>query len=227
MKFPAAVFLVLAAAPAAADERRYTVTDFDRIRIDGPFRVEVTGGTAAKVAGIGTREALDRVAVDVEGRLLRIRTDRQNWKGAGSPGPVTLRVSVHQLRGLTLAGAARADVRGVKGLRFDLSLSGSGHANVEGIAADRLLVNLLGSGSATLSGQAKVLEASVAGTAALDAGALQAEAVKIASTSAGDVAANARRSANLSGGGSGDIHVSGKPACTVAAEGAGSVTCGD
>ncbi|WP_106640532.1 head GIN domain-containing protein [Allosphingosinicella vermicomposti] len=227
MKRLAVLFLSFISAPALADERRYTITDFDRIRIDGPYRVEVNAGSASTVTGTGARDALDRVAVDVEGRVLRIRTDKSSWKGSGNAGPVSLRITTRQLRGLILSGSGSAEVHGIKGLRFDLSLAGSGQAKIDNIAADRVVVTLTGAGGATLAGHAKLLEANLIGSSSLDAAALTAEDVKIASASAGNVTAAARRTATITGGGTGDIMVKGSAACTIRAEGAGAVSCGD
>jgi hypothetical protein len=47
MKYPVPftlLFLGLGAAPALANERSFTITQFDRIRIEGAFTVEVVTG---------------------------------------------------------------------------------------------------------------------------------------------------------------------------------------
>ncbi|MBM3929048.1 MAG: DUF2807 domain-containing protein, partial [Sphingomonadales bacterium] len=46
-----AIILLASAGPAHADERRYMLTDFDAVRIEGPYEVRVnTGGTPGAVA---------------------------------------------------------------------------------------------------------------------------------------------------------------------------------
>jgi hypothetical protein len=226
MKFAAAFLLFLLAMPASAAERRYTLTDFDRIQVDGPYRVTVAVGGTGGAVGIGDLAALDRVSVDAEGRTLRIRTVRSKWTGNGAAGPVEIRVTTRSLRALAVTGSALVAVTGAKGLRFDLSLSGSARVDLKNVAADRLVVGLIGAGSATIAGSAKLFEAAVQGSASLDAAALQAEDVQIASASAGTIQAAARRKASIVNHGSGDIIVGGTAACTVKSEGAGLVRCG-
>jgi len=46
MKLAIFAALVLLAAPAAATERTYSVTSFDRIRIDGPYQVSLKTNVA-------------------------------------------------------------------------------------------------------------------------------------------------------------------------------------
>jgi hypothetical protein len=72
----------LAAAPAAAAERTYSVTDFDRIQVEGPFEVVLATGLSSKVRASGSTEALDRLSIGVEGGTLRIRVNRSAWGGA-------------------------------------------------------------------------------------------------------------------------------------------------
>ncbi|WP_204314429.1 GIN domain-containing protein, partial [Klebsiella aerogenes] len=57
------------------------VTGFDRLRIDGPFAVEVAPGSPG-VTIAGDRAALDRVAVRVEAGTLVINSGTQSWESA-------------------------------------------------------------------------------------------------------------------------------------------------
>src|SRR5438128_1161935 len=76
-----------AAAPATAAERRYTITDFDRVEVDGPFQVSLTTGLASGARAVGSQGAIDRLSVEVQGRTLRIRVNRSSW--GGYPGDAT------------------------------------------------------------------------------------------------------------------------------------------
>lgn len=71
-----APLLLLVGAAAPGDERVVMVTGFDRLRIDGPFAVEVAPGSPG-VTIAGDRAALDRVAVRVEAGTLVIK-DRKS-----------------------------------------------------------------------------------------------------------------------------------------------------
>ena len=66
-------FVVLAvAAPAPAATRNFGVTGFDRIRVDGPYKVRLATGIAPFAKASGSMAALDRVAIEVQGRTLKI-----------------------------------------------------------------------------------------------------------------------------------------------------------
>lgn len=69
--------LLLGTAAAPADERVVMVTGFDRLRIDGPFAVEVVPG-APGVTLTGERAALDRVGVRVEAGTLIVNAGTQS-----------------------------------------------------------------------------------------------------------------------------------------------------
>ena len=64
-RLPLLVFAALAASvPASAAERNFTVTGFDRIRIDGPYRVRLTTGVAPFAKASGSAAALQGVSID-------------------------------------------------------------------------------------------------------------------------------------------------------------------
>ena len=97
-------FLFVAASPLAAANRNYTVTDFTRVKVEGPFAVTLATNVAPYARASGSQRALDRVSVRVEGRTLIIRVDRSAWGGAPGEqaGPVTIAVGTHGLDQATL-----------------------------------------------------------------------------------------------------------------------------
>ena len=214
--------LTIAAAPA---ERRYTVTDFDRVRIDGPFEVElVSGRAAAAAAEAANAAALDPVLVDVEARTLRIRmrpvalgSDRRSNR------PVRLRLATHDLRSLSVNGAARVRVDGLAAQKVDLLLSGSGAIDARGVEADVLNLGLLGSGRIAVAGSAKTLNATVQGSGDLQATGLAVDQAELNAENAGEVALQVRTLATVRANGTGGVTITGPAACEIA--GSGSVSC--
>src|SRR5688572_18477850 len=87
--------LALIAAPAGAAERRYSVTDFDRIEVDGPYVVRLTTGRPSAVVATGPQAAIDRLTIDTSGQTLRIRRNRSGWTGnaGGQQGQVEIVVT--------------------------------------------------------------------------------------------------------------------------------------
>lgn len=226
---PFALLAFAAAAPAAAAERSYSVTDFDRIEVDGPYRVTLTTGGSTAARAEGSTEALERVSIDVQGGTLRVRRNRSSWggyPGEGGSGPVTVALTTRDLRNAAVVGSGSLDIDRARGLRVLLSVSGSGRLTVGSVEADNLVVGLLGGGRITLAGRAKQLRATVQGSGDLAASGLTADDAQIASDTAGNVVVAVARTAKVTATGPGDVEIVGSPTCTVEAKGSGQVICG-
>lgn len=223
------MLLAVVAAPAAAAERRYPVTDFDRIQVEGPYKVALRTGLSSGAAATGSPQALDRVKIEVQGRTLRIRPNRSAWGGypGAATGPVTIQATTRDLSHVIVGGSGSLDIDRVKGLRLDLSVVGASHLAVASVDADNLLVGLVGSGRITLAGKARQLRATVQGSGDFDGRSLSADDAQLTADTAGGVAVRAVRTAKVNARGLGDVEILGSPACTVEALGAGTVVCGD
>ncbi|HYI47711.1 MAG TPA: head GIN domain-containing protein [Allosphingosinicella sp.] len=225
---PFALLAFAAAAPAGAAERTYSVTDFDRVEVDGPYRVALTTGRSSSARAEGSAEALDHISVDVQGTTLRVRRNRSAWGGypGGGIGPVTITLTSRDLRNAAVVGSGSLDIDRARGLRVDLSVSGSGRLTVAAVEADSLMIGLLGGGRIDVAGRAKQLKATVQGSGDLAAAGLSADDAQIASDTAGRVAVAVVRSAKIVATGPGDVEILGSPSCTVQAKGSGQVICG-
>ncbi len=226
---PALLGLALLAAPAFGADRTYSVTDFDRVVVEGPYVVRLVTGRPTAARASGPQASLDRVIVDTQGQTLRIRPNRSAWGGnAGAQqGVLEITLSTRSLRSARVIGAGRLDIEGVQGLRVDLSLEGSGRLAATGVAADNLSLGLLGSGRIEVGGRARALRADVQGSGDLAASDLAAEDVTATTSTTGTVALAAGRTARINANGLGEVVVSGRPSCTVQGPGAGMVRCGD
>jgi hypothetical protein len=219
--------LIALAAPAGAAERRYPVTDFDRIVVEGAYVVRVAIGRTTTASASGSQDALDRVSIDVSGTTLRIRRNTQ-WVGTSGAqqGVITVALSTRNLRSVRLVGPANFEVDGIRGQRVDLTVEGSGRLRAVNIAADTLELGLRGAGRLELAGRAGVLRADVQGTGELAASGLTADNATLMTTTMGNVSLAARTSATVTANGLGEVVITGRPACTVRGQGAGQVRCG-
>ena len=217
-----------AAAPAGAAARRYPVTDFDRVEVDGPYPVTLRTGLTAGARVEGSAEAIERVSVDVQGTMLRVRRNRSAWGGypGEGTGPVAVTLTTRDLRTATVIGSGSLDVDKVRGLRVDISVSGNGRLSVGAVDSDNLIVGLLGGGRITLAGRTKQLKATVQGSGDLAASGLRADDAQIASDTAGKVAVAVARTARVTATGPGDVEIVGSPTCNVEAKGSGQIICG-
>ena len=216
------------ATPALAADRNYSVTDFDRIIVEGPYIVRITVGRATTARASGTSQALERLNMDVTGQTLRIRRDRTGERSGNSvqAGPVTIELTSRTLRSARLIGPGSLDVARAEGLRVELTVQGSGRLRATSVAADDLALGLLGSGRIEVAGTAETLRATVDGTGELDGSALRTESANIVTNTLGTVAFAVSREANISAMGLGDVVITGHPSCNVRGPGAGQVSCG-
>jgi Putative auto-transporter adhesin, head GIN domain len=225
---PLALLFFAVAAPTLAAERSLTLTDFDRIHVEGGLVVEVRTGLATSGRIIGTQVAIEAASVEVQGRQLNIRRSRSGW--GGYPGQVppaaTVRVTVPALSNIWVSGPAKVSVDRLKGLRVSASLEGPGALSIASIAADRMDIGALGAGTLTLGGTVGNLTASLRGAGTFNAGKLAVSDLKLTSESAGDATIVVKRAANVTMTGTGSVTVLGTPACTVKNTGSGTVTCG-
>jgi len=121
--------LLLSAAPAVAAERNFGVSGFDRVRVDGDYRVTLTVGIAPFAKAKGSMRALDPVDVIVEGRTLVVRAKKSaSWGGypGESAGPVEVTIGTHELTAAFVNGAGSLAINQVRGLKFEASAQGAG-----------------------------------------------------------------------------------------------------
>ena len=223
--FALATSLTLA-APAGAATRNFGVTDFTKIRVDGPYRVSFTSGVAPFARASGSGPALDRVTVEVRGDTLVVQTNKSGWGGypGEDPGPVEVSVGTHEISNAWVNGAGMLTIDRVRGLSFALSVQGSGRGEIAAADADQLNVSLVGTASAKVAGQAKKLTALVRGISAFDGTELAATDATIGTEGAATVDANVRGEAEVSSDGPATIRLAGNPNCTIRTGGSARVS---
>jgi hypothetical protein len=216
------------AAPAFAEDRHYAVEDFDRVIAEGPYIVHLVTGRATSAVAHGSREALDRMSLDVQGQMLRIRRNRSAWTGGSGadPGIVTVDLVTRSLRSARLIGPVRFDAANVRGLQVEFSVEGNGTLHAVGLNADALSLALLGSGRLDLAGTARTVSASFQGTGDLAATGLVAHSATINSTTSGAVALTVNGPATIANQGVGNVRILGRPICTISGASADQVRCG-
>ncbi|MEO5640878.1 MAG: DUF2807 domain-containing protein [Sphingomicrobium sp.] len=221
----AALLALLTSAPAAAAERNFSVTSFDRIRVDGPYKVHLAVGVAPFATASGSSQALDGLAIGVEGRTLVVHFNRSSWGGYNgqSAGPVEISLGTHELSAAWVNGSGTLAIDQVKGLAFDLAVQGSGAASIERVAVDQLHVALAGAASARLGGAGLKMTAIVRGSSSLDAAALALKDVTIGAEGPAIVKVQASDTAKVDAMGVAAVSLTGSPACVVKTQGSASV----
>ena len=220
------LLLALNVPAPAPPARTVMLTRFDRLRVSGPYVVEVvTGGrTGAEIQG--DRAAAERVSVQVESGMLTIRPAATTQDGFGArPGPVTIRVhTTAPITAATVIGGARVKIDRMAADQVEAVLNGTGALSIAGVKASRFTGTLVGSGTLTLAGTATTARFAASGSGSIDAAELDAGALILRSEGAGDGRYRARRTADVSASGAGSVEVAGTPKCQV--RGTAAIRCG-
>lgn len=229
-RLPAFLILIAAAVPANGATRNYEIAGFEKVRVEGPFKVRLTTGVPPSAKATGPQAAIDRLTIDVVGRTLVVHNSLSSWGGSlGSDdsGPVEVVIGTHDLNAASLTGAGSLEISAVKGLSFDLAAQGPGQIAVARTDVDQLSVALIGTASAVLAGKAGALKVQARGTTAFDGSALETKDITLTVNGASTIKAGVSNSANIVASGPASIVFSGKPSCTSRLTGSASVTgCG-
>ncbi|HUG45741.1 MAG TPA: DUF2807 domain-containing protein [Sphingomicrobium sp.] len=224
--FSLAAALFALSTPGFAADRNYSVTGFDRIRVDGPYRIATTTGVAPFARASGSPAALDDISIQVQGRTLVVRKNSSSWGGypGESPGPVEIAVGTHELTTVWVNGAGSLSIDSVEGFSFDLSLQGPGSVAIGRLDVDRLRVGLTGAGSAVLGGKAAEAITIARGTGSIDGSALTVKDVTIGAEGSAVVKLRTSGTAKVDATGTAIVELAGRPACTVRASGSAVVS---
>ena len=217
----------LAPTAASAAERNFGVSGFDRVRVDGDYKVTLTVGVPPFAKAKGSARALDPVDVVVEGRTLIVRANKSaSWGGypGESAGAVEVLIGTHELSAAFVNGAGSLNINQVRGMKFEASAQGAGLIAIDRVEVDQFQLGLAGAASARLAGKALKLTAIVRGTSALDGEALVVKDAVIGAQGPAIVKLTATGTAKVDAIGVAAVTLSGKPSCIVTIKGSASVS---
>jgi len=216
----------LSATSAGAATRNFGITSFQKVRVEGPFRVTLHTGVAPYARAVGSQAALDRVDIDTSGNTLTIRNSRSAWGGykGQDTGTVDIVLGTHELSSAWMSGSGTIAIDRVKGQTFDLAVNGSGGVEVGDARVDELTVNLAGTASARLAGQAGKATVLVRGVSSLAAGALNADNAVLTADGAATIEASVTDTVKVDASGPATVRLGGRPSCTLKVSGSAEVS---
>jgi hypothetical protein len=222
----ASIAIATLASPAGAATRNFGVTGFEKVRVEGPFRVKLTTGVAPFASASGSPAAIEKVAIEMRGNTLLVHASSSSWGGypGQDAGPVEIDIGTHDLSSAWLTGSGAIAIDKISGLSFDLSVQGSGAATIGQTDVDQLNISVGGTASASLSGRADKVTAVVRGVSSLDAANLAVKDATIGAEGTATVAANVSNSVKVDGNGPITVRFTGGPACTLRVGGSASVS---
>ncbi len=214
------------ASPTNAATRNFGITGFEKVRVEGPFKVKLSTGVAPFATASGSPAAIDKVAIEMRGNTLLVHASTSSWGGypGQGAGPVEITLGTHDLHAAWLNGSGALAIDRIKGLSFDLSVQGSGAATIGKAEVDQLSIAVVGTANATLAGRAGMVTAVVRGISNLDASNLATKDATIGAEGSATVAANVSNSVKVDGNGPVTVRFTGGPACTLRVGGSASVS---
>lgn len=168
-------------------ERR-EVGDFDRLLVEGAYRVEVACGREPGLEVEADDNLLPLIRTEVEGGRLRVHHER----GMSTQTIPRLRITVPDVREVELPGASEFSLTGVRNESLKISVPGASKFRAEG--------------------ETGRLEVALSGAGLIDAAALRARHVAASCNGAGSISVYASERLDASVSGIGSIDYSGNPA---------------
>ncbi|HEX8492365.1 MAG TPA: head GIN domain-containing protein [Pyrinomonadaceae bacterium] len=176
------------------------VPDFLGLDVSGAFEVEIVSQKERSLEITGDDNILPLVTTEVRGNVLHIGSN----KSYSVNRPITIKVGVPELRGVSSSGASKINVSGIKGSVFDVDSSGASNIS--------------------LMGEAKNLRIDTSGASNIEAKDLHAESVEVQSSGAGYVSVYATLQLKASASGAARVDYYGDPSSVKPeVSGAGSV----
>lgn len=223
-----ALFALIAfAPPAQAGDRTFSVTTFDRIRVDGPFEVHVTvdNTSGPRATASGDDKALSSVELSIQGSTLIVRKGNLGWNGPGKT-PVVVNLTMPLLRAASVIGGGKLALAGkLRNDRIEFTLTGAGSIDAQGIDAQDVIVTLIGTGNIALAGQTAHARLLTNGNGTIAAFPLSVGDLIVRLDGPGQTEVTARFNADVTTVGLGAIRVAGKPRCRPYAPAGGPITC--
>lgn len=214
--------------PGPAVDRNYTVGQFNRIEVAGPYEVDVRTGADPSVRASGPERSVERMIVEVEGGTLKIHPRKRSGLSFGwsKDHPVRLSVTVPSLIAADIAGSGDIRVDRIAGESFEGGVAGSGDLRLGSVEVRQLKMGIAGSGEIRAQGgRAARVEYDIAGSGDMDLGGIVAETAAVSIAGSGNVSAHATGTASVDIAGSGDVRIRGGAQCQVSKAGSGNVDC--
>ena len=225
------IFLIAAtavaiASPAAAATRNFGIEGFTKVRVDGPYKVQLATGVAPFAKAEGSPAALDKIAIEIVGSTLVVHPNRSSWGGypGQDSGAVVISLGTHELTGAWVNGSGMLAIDKVKALIFDLSVQGSGAASIDRTAVDQLRLSLSGTAYVTLAGEAAKVTATVRGMSSVDASQLRIKDAALSAEGSATIKASVSNSAKIDGSGPATFALTGGPSCVARLSGSATLS---
>lgn len=227
-----ALAMLLLPQPGWAADKRFTLSAFDKVRIEGDVAVEIRSGASPQAVASGDPRALDSLTLNVQGDTLYVRRARtsapveRRYRASAPEGLPLVRIDARAVQSLTLLGAGSARLDRLSGARPSATMDGNGSIEIGAVQADALAVNVNGSGSLKVSGKAGSARAVMLGDGLIEATDLALAALDLIGEGPVRASLNVNGPARIAVKGGAEIAIAGTPKCTIRETGTNAIACG-
>ncbi len=209
---------------AAVNGKRIGLKNFDRIDVGGPFILTVEQSDRYRVVVEGENNDADEVDLDVEGDELTVQYKNRNFpEMLRNRDKIRIYVTMPDLKGLNLAGATKATVKGFDNQDdVEIQLAGAVEADVE-LNAERVNLNLNGASQLTLRGQANRFDAEITSASKLHAFEFESKEAEVETNSSALAEINVTRNLTAQANSAGRIRYRGQAEVESNTSSAGSI----
>lgn len=200
------------------------VSGFDKVVLSGIGELSIEQAGAESLTIEAEDNILPLLESTVSGGTLMLgvkdNTSIQTTK------PIQYRLTVKNLRALTVSGAGRASMPMLSTDTLALRVSGSGGVNLSGLTATSLTVGISGSGGVTLDGQVLSQDVTLTGSGTYAARDLASGAATVTVSGSGNATVSVQSTLDARISGSGSVTYFGSPTVTQRVTGSGAVRHG-
>ena len=203
--------VTVATTPTArpnADDRTFSVSNFDKLDLGSAFTIHVRQGGSFSVKASGRDKDIQELEATVSNGTLKIRYKDKNWSMSNRER-VTLDITMPALKAADLSGATSTDIRGFKNqgsVAFDVS--GASKLDME-VDADRLTVDFSGASSIVFTGNADRMEGELSGASTLRAFDMSSKTVNLSVSGASSARVSASEALNVEASGASSVRYKG------------------
>ncbi|AMO70737.1 GIN domain-containing protein [Sphingorhabdus sp. M41] len=220
--------VLLLPSMAQAAERKFSIFGFEDIRIGNGVDVMLTSGKGASARAEGeTRELLDRVSLQKNGKQLIVSVRRKSLNGEDydADAPVTLYLSSYAISNISHLGSGQVTLDKLSGRTPRVRLGGFGTLRIDAVDADRLDVAMTGGGQLIMVGEARAARVELQGASMFESPNLTVDKLTLVQRGPASSLVKVKREALITNNGTGRINIVGKPNCIVRTDGAAEIIC--
>jgi hypothetical protein len=197
------------------------VAAFNGVDLAFSADVMISQGSQQEVIVEADKDVQDIIETEVSGNVLKLKTQRGNWRNLGS---VKVYITVPEIKQLSVSGSG--DILSQTAIRtdeLDLNVSGSGSIKIQELKSADISAVITGSGNIYLTGAnaGGTMNAVITGSGSIKADDFSVDKAKVTITGSGSAKVNVAKELDTQITGSGSVSYKGNPIINANSTGSG------